>query len=104
MAYVLARVQPEIVFATEAEAATIGVPLESLAQVPVVKLGAQGCRVFGRTIPSPGVEAVDPTGAGDAFAAAFCSAWIHGATPHEAAERGVHAASAAVTVAGARPS
>jgi len=104
MSYVLARIQPEVVFATEGEAATLGVPLESLAQVPVVKLGAQGCRVFGRTVPAPAVHAVDPTGAGDAFAAAFCAAWLQGATPLEAAERGVQAASDSVTVAGARPS
>jgi ribokinase len=104
MAYVLARIQPEVVFATEGEAATLGVPLESLAQVPVVKLGAAGCRVFGRTIPAPDVRAIDPTGAGDAFAAAFCTAWLGGATPVEAAERGVQAASESVTLAGARPS
>jgi len=104
MAYVLARIQPEVVFATELEAATLGVPLESLAQVPVVKLGAQGCRVFGRTIPAPAIKAVDPTGAGDAFAAGFCVAWLRGATPLEAAEHGVQAASESVTLAGARPS
>jgi sugar/nucleoside kinase (ribokinase family) len=104
MAYVLARVAPEVVFATESEAATLGVPLESLAQVPVVKLGAAGCRVFGRTIASPPVEAIDPTGAGDAFAAAFCAAWLHGAEPVEAAEHAVHAASESVLLAGARPS
>jgi len=104
MAYVLARIQPELVFATEGEAATLGVPLESLAQVPVVKLGPAGCRVFGRTIPAPNVKAIDPTGAGDAFAAAFCVAWLGGATPLEAAERGVQAASDSVTLAGARPS
>jgi len=104
MAYVLARIRPEVVFATEREAATLGVALESLAQVPVVKLGAAGCRVFGRTIPAPDVKAIDPTGAGDAFAAAFCVAWLGGATPAEAAERGVQAASESVTLAGARPS
>ena len=104
MAYVLARIQPEVVFATEAEAATLGVPLESLAQVPVIKLGAKGCRVFGRTIAAPEVQAIDPTGAGDALAAAFCAAWLRGATPVEAAERGVQAASQSVTFAGARPS
>jgi ribokinase len=103
MAYVLARLKPEVLFATEAEASTLAVPLESLAQVPVLKLGAEGCRVFGRTIPSPRVEAVDPTGAGDAFAAAFCSAWLRGATPVESAEQGVNAASQSVLVAGARP-
>jgi ribokinase len=104
MAYVLARLKPEVLFATEAEAATLAVPLESLAQVPVLKLGPGGCRVFGRTISAPPVRAVDPTGAGDAFAAAFCSAWLRGAAPVDAAEQAVHAATRSVTFAGARPS
>lgn len=104
LAYVLARLSPEVLFATEAEAATLAVPLESLAQIPVLKLGPEGARVFGRTIPAPPVNAVDPTGAGDAFAAAFCSAWLRGATPVESAERAVQAATQSVLVAGARPS
>jgi ribokinase len=104
MAYVLARLKPEVVFATKPEADTLGVALESLAQVPVVKLGAGGCQVFGRTVSAPAVKAVDPTGAGDALAAAFCAAWLNGATPLEAAERGVRAASDSVLTAGARPS
>lgn len=103
MAYVLARLKPEVLFATQAEADTLAVPLESLAQVPVLKLGPGGSRVFGRTIAAPAVEAIDPTGAGDAFAAAFCAAWLRGATPIEAAERGVQAASRSVLLAGARP-
>jgi sugar/nucleoside kinase (ribokinase family) len=103
MAYVLARLKPEVLFATEAEAATLAVPLESLAQVPVLKLGPAGCRVFGRTVAAPPVQTVDPTGAGDAFAAAFCSAWLRGATPLDAAEQAVVAATRSVTFAGARP-
>ena len=104
MAYVLARLKPELLFATEAEAGTLAVPLESLAQVPVLKLGPKGVRVFGRDVGAPQVKAVDSTGAGDAFAAAFCAAWIHGAAPVEAAEKGVQAASRSVLMAGARPS
>jgi sugar/nucleoside kinase (ribokinase family) len=104
MAYDLARLKPELLFGTAAEVATIGVPAEHLAQVPVIKLGAAGCSVFGRLIPAPAVEHVDGTGAGDAFAAAFCAAWIHGATPFEAAERAVIVASEAVTRTGGRPS
>ena len=104
MAYVLARLTPEVLFATEAEAQTLAVPLDGLAQVPVLKLGAAGCQVFGRTIAAPAVEAVDPTGAGDAFAAAFCSAWLKGASPVEAAEQAANVASTSVLVAGARPS
>lgn len=104
MAYVLARLSPEVLFATEKEADTLAVPLESLAQVPVLKRGALGCRVFGRDVPAPDVQAVDPTGAGDAFAAAFCVAWLRGATPTEAAEQAVAAASHSVLLVGARPS
>ena len=103
MAYDLARLKPELLFGTSAEAETIGVPLEHLAQLPVIKLGAAGCSVFGRRIPAPSVQQVDGTGAGDAFAAGFCTAWLHGATPIEAAERAVAVAAAAVTQIGARP-
>lgn len=104
MAYVLARLAPEVLFATEREADTLAVPLESLAQVPVLKRGALGCSVFGCDIPAPDVQTIDPTGAGDAFAAAFCVAWLRGATPVEAAEAAVTAASRSVSLVGARPS
>ncbi len=103
MAYDLARLKPELLFATQAEADTIGVPLDRLAQLPVIKLGAAGCSVFGRQVAAPSVQQVDGTGAGDAFAAAFCSAWLRGSTPIESAERAVVIASEAVTRAGARP-
>jgi sugar/nucleoside kinase (ribokinase family) len=104
MAYVLARTAPEVLFATEKEADALAVPLESLAQVPVLKRGELGCRIFGRDIAAPSVESIDPTGAGDAFAAAFCVAWLGGSTPVEAAENAVAAASRSVSLVGARPS
>ena len=88
MAYVLARMKPELLFATEAEAATLAVPLESLAQVPVLKLGAAGSVVFGHTIPAPEVSAIDPTGAGDAFAAGLLVALARGAGLRDALEAG----------------
>jgi sugar/nucleoside kinase (ribokinase family) len=103
MAYDLARLRPELLFATVPEARTLAVPLEGLAKVPVLKLGAGGCRVFGRTIPAPVVAAVDATGAGDALAAAFCASYLDGATPIEAAGRAVLVAAGAVARVGARP-
>ncbi len=103
MAHDLAGLKPELLFGTAAEAETIVVALEDLAQVPVIKLGPAGCSVFGRHIPAPSVQQVDGTGAGDAFAAAFCAAWIHGATPIQAAEKAVIVAAEAVTRTGARP-
>ena len=104
MAYVVARLAPELLFATQAEADTLAVPLDSLAQVPVLKLGRRGCSVFGRSFAAPPADSLDSTGAGDAFAATFCVAWLTGATPFEAAERAVASASQSVTLAGARPS
>jgi sugar/nucleoside kinase (ribokinase family) len=99
----LAMLRPEIVFASEAEAAELGAPLEGMAKVPVVKLGTRGARVFNRRVPASRVEAVDATGAGDAFAAAFCSAYLDGATPLEATGRAVLVGAFAVTRTGARP-
>ncbi|HXV57258.1 MAG TPA: carbohydrate kinase family protein [Gaiellaceae bacterium] len=68
----LAAAGPEVVFANEAEAEAVG-PVE--APTLVVKRGARGCAVTrgGRTEERPAVaaEAVDSTGAGDAFAAGF---------------------------------
>jgi ribokinase len=103
MAGDLARLRPELLFATEAEAETLGVALEDLAKLPVVKLGSSGCRVCGRQVMAPPVTEVDATGAGDAFAAAFCVSHVAGAAPIEAAERAVLVAAEAVTHAGGRP-
>jgi len=103
MTALLGRLRPELLFATDREAAVLTVPLEQLAGVPVVKLGARGCRVFGRHMPAPAVPVRDGTGAGDAFAAAFCVAYVEGATPLEAAGRAVLDAGGAVGKLGARP-
>jgi sugar/nucleoside kinase (ribokinase family) len=103
MAGHLERLRPDLLFATVAESETLGVPLAGLATVPILKLGPAGCRVSGRDIPAPQVRAVDPTGAGDAFAAAFCASYLGGASAIKAAEHAVLVASGAVTHAGARP-
>ena len=99
----LERLRPELLFGTEREATELPVPPEEVAKVSVVKLGARGCRVFGRRVPAPSVDVVDGTGAGDALAAAFCLAYLEGATPLEAAARAVLVAARAVTTLGARP-
>lgn len=103
LAYELAVLRPELLFATELEAARLGAPLEGLGKVPVLKLGARGVRVFGRLVPAPLVDPVDGNGAGDAFAAAFCAAYVDGATPLEAAGRAILVSARAVTKPGARP-
>jgi len=103
MAAFLMDLEPDLLFATTAEEETLGIPLEKVAKIPVVKLGAAGSKVMGHVIPSPLVDEVDTTGAGDALAAAFCSAYLRGASPIEAARHAVEMAASAVTTVGARP-
>ncbi|HEU4422038.1 MAG TPA: PfkB family carbohydrate kinase [Pilimelia sp.] len=74
----------------------------------VVKRGVAGAVWAG--VDGPTVEAstpvaamVDPTGAGDAFAAGLLAAWLSGAGPAEALAEGVRLGALAVTQVGARP-
>src|SRR5262249_32843482 len=61
------RCRPDLVFATEPERDVFG----PLSTGWVVKRGAAGVTVDGLDHPAHPVEAVDPTGAGDAFAAGY---------------------------------
>jgi sugar/nucleoside kinase (ribokinase family) len=54
-------------------------------------------------VPAIPAEAVDPTGAGDAFVAGFLREWLKSADAHAAARAGVRLASTAVTQVGGRP-
>ncbi len=106
MAGELRRLRPDLLFATEPEAEALGVPMEELellAKVPVIKLGAAGCRIFGDMIPAPRKKGIDPTGAGDAFAASFCVSHLKGASNIDAARKAVEIASRAAAEVGARP-
>lgn len=60
-------IAPDVVFATERERDVLG----ELDTRWVVKRGAQGLDVDGRTYPSVATDVVDTTGAGDALAAGF---------------------------------
>lgn len=81
--------------------------LASLVPVVCIKDGAQGCLVATRRgllrVPTEPATVVDPTGAGDAFAAGFLLRWTQGARVEEAARAGNQAGSEAIRHLGARP-
>lgn len=65
----LGLLQPDVVFANEGELAAIGG--EPPGKALVVKRGADGFTVDGRSYPALATEIVDTTGAGDALAAGY---------------------------------
>jgi ribokinase len=70
----------------------------------VVKLGPAGVWAGGRVYPAPPVQAVDSTGAGDAFAAGYLvGAVTQGLTGTGPVELGLRAAARAVATMGAMP-
>jgi sugar/nucleoside kinase (ribokinase family) len=77
------------------------------AHAVVVTHGAAGATWVDRnavhTAPAPRVDAVDPTGAGDAFDAGLLAAWLTGADPAAALAAGCAAGAEAVSRRGARP-
>jgi sugar/nucleoside kinase (ribokinase family) len=87
----LIRLQPEIVFGTEAEADLVG---EVPGSEMVVKLGPRGVSIDGVTHAATPVTAVDATGAGDAFAAGYLLGGV---------SLGLDAAARAVARMGAMP-
>lgn len=71
----------------------------------VVKLGARGCLLGDGTLVAPPapLAALDTSGAGDAFNAAYLGARLRGADPHEAAIEGQALAGWTLLRAGAIP-
>jgi ribokinase len=74
----------------------------------IIKLGAKGCLLLeGGTathVPAPMVKAVDTTGAGDIFNAAYAVACAEGSSRLDACQFAVHAAALAVTRMGCQAS
>lgn len=74
----------------------------------VVTLGAEGALVaragaVTARVAAARVDALDTTGAGDAFTGAFLAALLAGADPASAAEEGCRAGTLSVTLTGGRP-
>jgi ribokinase len=87
----IARLRPDVIFGTEAEARLVGGIAGSEL---VVKLGARGVRAGGVVFPALPTRPVDSTGAGDAFAAGYLVGGV---------ELGLRAAARAVATMGAMP-
>jgi ribokinase len=95
---------------SESDPRTAAVALADMTSAPVVvTLGAQGALLVGaggpgsvELVAAPRVEAVDTTGAGDAFAGALAAELAAGSTLTQAARVAVQAAALSVRVAGAR--
>ena len=93
--------------ATDVEAAARGL-LTRPDQIALVTLGAQGAQIvapgLSKVVPSYKVEAVDTTGAGDAFNGALAVALAEGMALEEALSFANAAAALSVTKPGAAPS
>lgn len=82
--------------------------LGRMAERVVVKLGPLGAALgnangIALQLPAPRVEAIDTTGAGDAFAAAFVTAELRGASSEACLAAGIAAGSEAVGKIGGQP-
>lgn len=83
------------------EAQALGPVLAAMPDVTVVvKEGARGAHCGGTRRAAQSVQAVDTTGAGDAFNAGFLSVWLVGGDIDAALEAGVAAGAVAVTLPG----
>ncbi|MEU9096246.1 PfkB family carbohydrate kinase [Streptomyces sp. NPDC048361] len=77
-------------------------PLVAVTLGPAGALAAAAGEVVAR-VPAPTAEALDSTGAGDAFTGGFLAARLLGASPAEAAAAGCRAGAQAVAMVGGRP-
>jgi sugar/nucleoside kinase (ribokinase family) len=93
----------DLLFANADEASVLG-DLAGVVRHVVVKRGDAGADWDGTVrVPARPAVVVDPTGAGDAFAAGLLTAWLAGAGPADALAAGVAAGAVAVARVGARP-
>jgi sugar/nucleoside kinase (ribokinase family) len=95
--------------ANESDPERIGAKLLEHFPTVVLKRGAGGATLFRRGLPSHAITAprvdtfVDPTGAGDAFAAGFLERWVRDGDAEAALQQAVSVAARAVMLIGGRP-
>lgn len=104
----LVNAEEATVLAGGLDPAAQGRVLSASARRVVVKRGAAGAVWVDRdatiaVAPARRISVVDPTGAGDAFAAGLLVAWLTGASPEAALRRAGDLGASAVGQVGARP-
>jgi tagatose kinase len=99
--------QADVLFPSEGELDALGLDEAELLEggaVVCTTFAAKGARVRHREldvhVPAPSAHEVDPTGAGDIFAAGFVAATLQGAAPVEAAQLGCRLAARSVETLG----
>jgi ribokinase len=104
----LANLDEAVALVGDGSPVELAARLTGWARHAVVKCGADGAvwASAGRdpvSVPAPSVPVVDPTGAGDAFAAGLLASWLGGGSPIDALHAAVAAGATAVGVVGGRP-
>lgn len=104
----LANLDEAVALVGDGSPAVLAARLTGWARHAVVKCGADGAvwATAGRdpvSVAAPSVPVVDPTGAGDAFAAGLLSSWLAGGPPTDALYAAVAAGATAVGTVGGRP-
>jgi sugar/nucleoside kinase (ribokinase family) len=89
----------DLLLANTAEAALLDAP----GGPALVTHDPTGARWLEHEVAAEPATVVDPTGAGDAFAAGLLAAWLAGGDPAEALRAGVRLGTEAVATLGARP-
>ena len=97
----------DLLLANADEAEVLGDAVRDIAGTLVTKRGRAGASLANADgvveVPAIPAEVVDPTGAGDAFAAGFLSAWLSGTDRRTALVAATEYGARAVTALGARP-
>ncbi|MDM4762365.1 PfkB family carbohydrate kinase [Galbitalea sp. SE-J8] len=92
----------------ETEPDAVLAALAQRVETVVLTLGRDGALVAGQRgsarIAAESADAIDPTGAGDAFAAGFLASWLAGADAAAAGTAAVRLAAQSVATPGGRPS
>ena len=104
----LKTVRPDVIFATEEEAALFSAgALGELAEIAVLKLRTGGCGVADdngyKEYPPEKLRIIDASGAADAFAAAWCMGYLSSKNTEQACAKAIKLSARVAAHHGTRP-